>query len=224
MITREDLLAGILADPADDIRRLAYADCLEEDGEADRAEFIRMQIELSRMLKPGTTVCDTMLATCTDCDQLMVVCPYHLMTSKACNFLDGHNQLGLGIKTFRMGGMRLISTKSTGEELHFPFDRGFIHAIIGPLAALLEHGPAICREHPVESVEVTDAQVLDQGNYGVIVHRGAAGYDFQVRMLGKDESQARAGMNAAGLAELKIRAVYLPEEREAAINASRPRA
>lgn len=37
--------------------------------------------------------------------------------------------------------------------------RGFIHTLRGPLAAMLEHGPAICREHPVEKMEVTP---LDQ--------------------------------------------------------------
>jgi uncharacterized protein (TIGR02996 family) len=40
----EALLATILADPADDAPRLVYADWLEEHGETERAEFIRLQI------------------------------------------------------------------------------------------------------------------------------------------------------------------------------------
>jgi len=36
------------------------------------------------------------------------------------------------------------------------WERGFISRLKGPISALIEHGPAICREHPVESVEVTD--------------------------------------------------------------------
>ncbi|WP_439626439.1 TIGR02996 domain-containing protein [Gemmata sp.] len=39
------LLAAIVADPADDTVRLAYADCIEERGNAPRAAFIRTQIE-----------------------------------------------------------------------------------------------------------------------------------------------------------------------------------
>lgn len=39
------LLAAIVADPSDDVARLVYADCLEEHGNAARAQFIRLQIE-----------------------------------------------------------------------------------------------------------------------------------------------------------------------------------
>jgi uncharacterized protein (TIGR02996 family) len=37
------LLCNVLANPADDLARLVIADWLEEHGEADRAEFIRLQ-------------------------------------------------------------------------------------------------------------------------------------------------------------------------------------
>jgi uncharacterized protein (TIGR02996 family) len=42
------LLAAILAHPAEDTPRLAYADWLQEQGDDERAEFIRVQIELAR--------------------------------------------------------------------------------------------------------------------------------------------------------------------------------
>jgi uncharacterized protein (TIGR02996 family) len=48
MSQQESLLQAILADPDDDHLRLVYADWLEEHGNADRAEFIRVQIELAR--------------------------------------------------------------------------------------------------------------------------------------------------------------------------------
>ena len=38
-------LAQIVTCPDDDMVRLVYADWLEENGESDRAEFIRVQIE-----------------------------------------------------------------------------------------------------------------------------------------------------------------------------------
>lgn len=47
MTDADALLAAILADPADDTVRLAYADHLDETGEHDRAEFIRVQVELA---------------------------------------------------------------------------------------------------------------------------------------------------------------------------------
>src|SRR4051812_20344131 len=42
------LLADILEHHDDDTPRLVYADWLDEHGEADRAEFIRVQCELAR--------------------------------------------------------------------------------------------------------------------------------------------------------------------------------
>jgi len=46
--TENAFLRAILADPDDDAPRLIYADWLDEHGDADRAEFIRVQVELSR--------------------------------------------------------------------------------------------------------------------------------------------------------------------------------
>jgi uncharacterized protein (TIGR02996 family) len=45
--TENAFLQAILADPDDDAPRLIYADWLDENGDADRAEFIRLQIGLS---------------------------------------------------------------------------------------------------------------------------------------------------------------------------------
>ncbi len=45
-----DLHRAILLDPYDDVARLAYADALEESGDATRAEFVR-----SGVRNPGTT-------------------------------------------------------------------------------------------------------------------------------------------------------------------------
>jgi uncharacterized protein (TIGR02996 family) len=48
MTDGDALYRAILAHPDDDTARLVYADWLDENGEADRAEFIRVQIELTR--------------------------------------------------------------------------------------------------------------------------------------------------------------------------------
>lgn len=46
--TDRQLLRAILEKPEDDAPRLIYADWLEEDGQPERAEFIRVQCELAR--------------------------------------------------------------------------------------------------------------------------------------------------------------------------------
>jgi uncharacterized protein (TIGR02996 family) len=49
MTADDPLFQAILDDPDDDGVRLVYADYLEEHGEPERAEFIRVQIELARL-------------------------------------------------------------------------------------------------------------------------------------------------------------------------------
>ncbi len=44
----EPFIASIVADPTDDTSRLVFADWLDERGDAERAEFVRAQIELHR--------------------------------------------------------------------------------------------------------------------------------------------------------------------------------
>lgn len=56
MNDRAAFLAAIIAEPENDLPRLIYADYLDERGESERAEFIRVQCELARL--PGCSSCD----------------------------------------------------------------------------------------------------------------------------------------------------------------------
>src|SRR5207248_1002882 len=49
MSDEKALLAAIWAEPHDDTPRLVYADWLDENGQSERAEFIRLQCELARL-------------------------------------------------------------------------------------------------------------------------------------------------------------------------------
>jgi uncharacterized protein (TIGR02996 family) len=49
MSSRESFLAEIIANPEDDAPRLVFADWLEDNGDPNRAEFIRLQIRLDSM-------------------------------------------------------------------------------------------------------------------------------------------------------------------------------
>jgi len=53
MSEADALLAAIRQAPDDDAPRLIYADWLDEHGQPERAEFIRVQIELARQESPG---------------------------------------------------------------------------------------------------------------------------------------------------------------------------
>src|SRR5262245_22408142 len=52
-MSREALHRAILDSPEDGTPRLVYADWCEDNGEAARAEFIRLQIERERLGKPA---------------------------------------------------------------------------------------------------------------------------------------------------------------------------
>src|SRR5262245_26127460 len=53
MSSHEGFLQAILDDPEDDARRLVYADWLDENGDPERAELIRVQCELARGVEDG---------------------------------------------------------------------------------------------------------------------------------------------------------------------------
>ncbi len=61
MSTLDALRQAVLASPDDDLPRLVFADYLEENGDADRAAFIRAQIELARTPEhePFAVLCNT---------------------------------------------------------------------------------------------------------------------------------------------------------------------
>ena len=54
MTTEQALYAAVLANPADDVVRKAYADGLRENGQEERADFIEVQLELAQMLSLPT--------------------------------------------------------------------------------------------------------------------------------------------------------------------------
>jgi uncharacterized protein (TIGR02996 family) len=120
--TRRALLDAVIANPGDDLPRLVFADWCEDNGESERAEFIRWQLA-----SPGHT---------------------------SEGPLRTNGLLSVGDKSW-------LWSKASGCTMDVPeinrvHRRGFIAELRGPLATLLEHGPAIAAEHPLESVSVTD--------------------------------------------------------------------
>jgi uncharacterized protein (TIGR02996 family) len=59
---REALLRSIVASPNDDAPRLVYADWLDEHGEPDRAEFIRLTMGAAPVTGPGVARVEQLLA------------------------------------------------------------------------------------------------------------------------------------------------------------------
>jgi uncharacterized protein (TIGR02996 family) len=120
------LLAGILAEPDDDARRLVYADWQEEHGQQARAEFIRLQCRLA------------------DIDEFDPDRP---------DLLDREWEL---LTVYRKRWQPGPPCVLAGYLRDSAFLRGFFARISAPAAALLEHGAEWFQAYPLEELRITD--------------------------------------------------------------------
>jgi uncharacterized protein (TIGR02996 family) len=86
-------LAAIIADPADDTARLVAADWLDENGDPDRAEFVRAQVALSR-LHPDYTTDPGVRAAFDPATEAMYRRERELITGFAKQWLGGRSPWG----------------------------------------------------------------------------------------------------------------------------------
>lgn len=139
---RECLLHAVLANPDDDLPRLVFADWLNDNGEPERAEFIRIQCRLgdSDRLRPLTwREARIMLSAASRPDEYLSNRANELLARDPLMFLGGA-AFDVGVKF----GMSL------------GWSRGFVSHVPGRLADLERYLPDIVREHPVATVAVTD--------------------------------------------------------------------
>lgn len=149
MTTEDALLAAVLANPDDDLPRLVYADWLEEHGEPERAEFIRVQVELARRSGEVCVACD---------DGAECECDIRQLRRRERELIDAH-----GFDWFQttIPGIDLIpclnpTMQPGGGMIPATIRRGFVDEIRCTLADWLSHGSAIVRKHPVSRVELSD--------------------------------------------------------------------
>ena len=132
MTDRDALIAAITAHPDDDTPRLVYADWLQENGEPDRAEFIRLQCRLEHRIATGS-----------EWDALAV------RESELRAKLFGHlDALGFTSVTFRRG---FVGTITSGME---PIRDG-----LEPLRAALAKLPA--EDAPAYELVIRDEEGED---------------------------------------------------------------
>lgn len=149
------ILRAILEDPQDDLPRLAYADWCEEHGDAERAEFIRVQLELAKLeLQPGRPEepmrrLGWLTAMCRERRVLEAIVGSQTHRCERC--LRERERELLPLATGRHG-CRLLP-EAAGD---WRFGRGFVCEITLPLAAFEQHAGAIFATHPVTRVMLSD--------------------------------------------------------------------
>lgn len=171
MDTGEALLRAVLADKADDLPRLVYADYLEENGDADLAEFIRIQCELA---KPEHKL-PAAIAGVSGC-----ICRTCLLKTRERELWGRHHREWFTpdrhfvtisrVQLARVNGPVTLVERGFIAEVRCTFDgwrgiececrgqAGFTRACesCGCLRAAPGIGPQIVKRHPVERVVITD--------------------------------------------------------------------
>lgn len=139
------LLASVLAHPEDDAPRLVYADWCDENGQPERAEFIRVQIALSRMAKPSSA--DRKLAT----ERLAA-----MHKGQPVKGRPGGRATLLAREAYLLDRHRAQWEPRGKPRLGCVWGKGFIREAGGELLAWLAHGRLLVTRQPVVRVEVTD--------------------------------------------------------------------
>jgi uncharacterized protein (TIGR02996 family) len=125
-MTHDDaFLQAILEDPDDDTPRLVYADWLDENGQHDRAEFIRLQCELARLEgeeDPSSAAQVRMAA----------------LQHREAVLLGGH----------RKAWTQPLPEWARGKAVGFA--RGFVVTVHAPAGLFLQHGAELFRVAPVQ--------------------------------------------------------------------------
>jgi uncharacterized protein (TIGR02996 family) len=131
MTLLEAFLEDIIANPSDDVPRLVYADWLEEQGQGERAEFIRIQIALANW------PCE-----CTSEERV-----YH----DECRCKE---KAKLQRRELELLPRQYVATGLACDDIWFT--RGFVSRVRITCDDWSEHGRELVRQHPLERVELSD--------------------------------------------------------------------
>ena len=158
------LMAAIVADPDDDTVRLAAADFLEEHGDADRAAFIRIQVELARLEAAGKG------QNLDAIDHLRAKERAFLGPLSVYRTLWAAEECPELVRVVSRGGGRDPLERMTVEGAgRLTWQRGFIEGITCPAETWARHGMAVRKRLPVRSVILTGCDQIDRGQWYSII-------------------------------------------------------
>ncbi len=164
---RAGLLADIVENPGDDVPRLVFADWLADNGDDERAEFIRVQIEhaaMERAAMPEAVRCMCLgsgrCRVCQLCSR-----QYDLLHSFQSPPPEYPRPAGTRVHA-RYAWAGVVANLDDPHETAWKFRRGFVSEIRCTLTDWLEQGKAICAAQPIERVECPDRETNGAGKGG----------------------------------------------------------
>lgn len=176
-MTDADFVRAVLVTPQDDAPRTIYADWLEEQGDAARAEFIRLGCELAAwprgMCKAGcyqrlhSALCP-IANVASRCTLLLAsnvgVWTKSLpesLTTKKCPYCVDKPMCGeTGVLECRQ-----CKYRATGLD-RVDFSRGFVSHVTLTRAEFMEHAAEIFARHPITSVRLSDCEPWNRHGEG----------------------------------------------------------
>lgn len=180
---RDGLLADVLAHPHDDAPRLIFADWCEDHGEAERADLVRLQIELAALRQKAREYGPTSPPPAMR--ERMGV-----LARRQAASLEAHADEWVGPDLPRLllspdgrrpleeyglspaceartddkkGWIDVRLCEAAVAVMALRFSRGFVDEVRGRLDALTAHGPAIVAMHPLTRMTALDKRPLLDG-------------------------------------------------------------
>jgi uncharacterized protein (TIGR02996 family) len=155
--TEQSLLRAVLADPASDDCRLILADWYEENGQADRGEFVRVQCQIAALSAELMSDEDCDATNCPGCGErrelqrrqrelMDAITPYRTADGRA------------GQSPARVLWARPAVWNGCGVK----FSRGFVSEIRLPLALYLAHARDLFAAHPITTVVISDREPVER--------------------------------------------------------------
>lgn len=166
----QQFMRAICAEPGDDMSRLVFADFLEENGQAERAEWIRVQIALTQPIE-----CKGW--GCRKCTSPAVKVPSFREEDCGCRFNEKRNALERreqelrqpnAFEWFAIPGLFACSVwdhsptvrwhdgDESNDVMGGDTSRGFISSITLPCADFMRHAGAIFQSQPIGRVVLSD--------------------------------------------------------------------
>jgi uncharacterized protein (TIGR02996 family) len=162
-------LDAVCADTSDDFPRLIMADWLEDEGRVERAEFIRVQVELARMEteepcdredQPYGCLPFEANGKCFPCQRRVPLWrrERELLHPEA----EGGNDREMAWVEEAFAPDLLHARPGNPHVIHgWKFRRGFIASVSLTLAEFLTHAKAIFGAAPMEEVRLTDREPME---------------------------------------------------------------
>ncbi len=163
------LLAAVLAEPDNDALRLVSADWWEEQGEAERAEFVRVQIELA--MREGYAGADRSrwsdelkrrMEKLYSREQELLTLSVEQRWPDYAPGIPCWLNADSTVTVHREAGARSVYSSTVA------FRRGFVHALTCTAADWIAHADAIRAQNPVQAVTLTTWPGNDNGSSCII--------------------------------------------------------